>query len=81
MMYILHGMNRVMIKWDNGTMANAIGTGAAADFDVASRWPVSDIAAYNGMYLKKVNFFPYEAACTYTIKVWKGANAAPLLYS
>jgi hypothetical protein len=71
------------IKWDNGTNTSAIGTNAAADFDVASRWPVADITSYSGMYLKKVRFFPSvaSASCTYTIKIWKGANAATLLYS
>jgi hypothetical protein len=69
------------IQWDDGVNFNAIGTGGAADFDVASRWPVADIAPYGGTYLEQVRFFPYQAGATYTIKVWKGANASTLLYS
>jgi hypothetical protein len=71
------------IMWDDGTNTNAIGTGAAANFAVASRWQVSDIAPFNGMFLKEIEFWPavVSSECTYTIKVWKGVNAATLLYS
>ncbi|MEI7896806.1 MAG: choice-of-anchor J domain-containing protein [bacterium] len=69
------------IKWDNGIAYTVIGTGSVSNFDVASRWPASDIAPYAGKYLKKIRIFPNSASCTYTIKVWKGANAATLLYS
>jgi PKD repeat protein len=67
------------IKWDNSVQVDAIGTGAAATFSVASRWPVADISAYAGMFLKKIQFWPYvdPALCTYTIKVWKGALPTP----
>jgi hypothetical protein len=71
------------IMWDDGVQFDAIGTGGAAIFDVASRWPVADIAPYDGRYLTKIEFYPYVASslCTYTIKVWKGVNAATELYS
>jgi len=72
------------IMWDDGTYSSAIGTtGTGATFAVASRWPVADIALYDGMFLKKIEFWPAEPAtlCSYTLKVWEGVNAATLLYS
>ncbi|MDP1622542.1 MAG: T9SS type A sorting domain-containing protein [Bacteroidales bacterium] len=69
------------IHWDNGTYWGALGYDAPAVFNVASRWPVPDIAPYAGGYLKKIRFMTGGAVCTYTIKVWKGANAATLLHS
>ncbi len=66
------------IRWDDGVNYDAIGTGGAVNFDVASRWPVTDISPYNGKYLKKVLFYPYQAAATYTIEVWQGADVSSL---
>jgi hypothetical protein len=75
-------LNEEWIKWDNGVNANAIGlTGAGGTFSVASRWPVSDISAYNGKYLRKIRFYANSLSATYTLKVWKGINAATLLHS
>ena len=69
------------IKWDNGSNFTGIGYDDAAVFKVASRWPVVDISPFGGAYLKKVRFFPMVSGATYTIMVWKGANAGTLLYS
>ena len=69
------------IHWDDGYNNGALGYGAPTVFSVASRWPVSDIGPYDGTYLKKIRFFPTEATTTYTLKVWKGADAATLLHS
>jgi hypothetical protein len=70
------------IFWGNETFAGSLGYGSSTTtFQVAFRWPVSDIAPYAGTYLKKIKFFPAEATAGYTLKVWKGANAATLLYS
>jgi hypothetical protein len=67
------------IHYDNGTNADGIGTGGAADFDVAIRFEPSQLEDLDSMYLTKVNFFPREANCEYSIRVWTGANAANLI--
>ncbi|MFZ4522185.1 MAG: carboxypeptidase regulatory-like domain-containing protein [Bacteroidales bacterium] len=69
------------IHWDNGTMYGGLGYYGPATFSVASRWPVADIAPYNGTYLKKIRFVPGDAFSSYTLKVWKGADASTLLLS
>jgi hypothetical protein len=71
------------IFWDTGTETQSIGTNAAADFSVASRWAVTDISPYAGMYLTKISFFPavVPASCTYTIKVWTGTTPPTEVYS
>ncbi|MEI7980656.1 MAG: choice-of-anchor J domain-containing protein [Bacteroidota bacterium] len=64
------------IHWDNGAYGNALGLTNPATWFVAQRFPVSDIAAFGGMHLKKIKFWPYDVRDTYTLKVWTGANAA-----
>ncbi len=69
------------IHWDNGAIYGGLGYNAPMTFSVASRWPVSDIALYDGTYLKKIRFVPADANAAYTLKVWKGSNASNLLLS
>jgi hypothetical protein len=69
----------VWIHWDSGENSDAIGTGGAADFDVAARFDVSQLEEYDGMAVTKVAFWPNEAACEYSIRVWQGDMAANLL--
>ncbi len=69
------------IHWDNGISYGGLGYNGPYVFSVASRWPVADIAPYNGKYLKKIRFIITEPTATYTLKVWKGANASTLLLS
>ena len=67
------------IHYDDGVNSDAIGTGAAADFDVAIRYVPSQLANYDGWAVKKIKFFPNEPACSYSLRVWSGANAANLI--
>ncbi len=69
------------IHWDDGTLYGSLGYNAPMTFSAASRWPVADIALYDGTYLKKIRFVINEVSASYTIKVWKGANASTLLLS
>lgn len=69
----------VWIHWDNGENSDAIGTGGATDFDVAVRFDVSQLAEYDGMAVTKVAFWPNEAACEYSVRIWQGEMAANLL--
>ena len=68
------------IRWDDGTNADAIGTGGAFLFDIAARWDVSQIGALAGGSVTKIAFFPSTAGtATYKVRVWQGANAANLI--
>jgi len=68
------------IHWDNGiNSGNSIGTNAAAQFDVAHRWEPAQLAAYEGASVTQVAFFPAEAQCNYSVRVWIGAGAANMV--
>jgi hypothetical protein len=68
------------IHWDDGANSgNSIGTGGAAEFDVAARWDVSQLAEYEGVSVTQVAFFPAEPTATYRVRVWIGAGAANLV--
>jgi fibronectin type 3 domain-containing protein len=63
------------ISYDDGINNDSIGTGEAADFDVAIRFEADDMAPFYGSQLTQVSFFPREVACTYSIRVWIGGSA------
>ena len=69
------------IKWDDGANSSSVGLTGGGTFSVASRWAVSDISPYNGMYFRKIRFYCNDATATFTLKVWKGASAATVLHS
>ncbi len=62
------------LRWDDGVNVDGIGTNAAADFVVAHRFDTSDLAAYDGMTLSQIGFFPRYADCVYAIRVWTGGS-------
>ncbi|MDD3235487.1 MAG: carboxypeptidase regulatory-like domain-containing protein [Candidatus Cloacimonetes bacterium] len=62
------------IHYDSGENDDSIGTGGAADFDVAIRYPASALTAYAGTSLQAVKVWPNEAAGTYAIRVWTGGT-------
>jgi hypothetical protein len=63
------------IHYDDGANANNIGTGGAVDFDIAIRFTQTELSAITDRYLTKVRFYPAEAACSYSIKIWTGGSA------
>lgn len=65
------------INWDSGENADGIGTGSAAVIDVAARFTSSELI--DGQ-ITKIKFFPKEAECTYTLKVWTGSTGGELAY-
>ena len=67
------------LHWDDGVNYDAIGTGAAAEFDCAARWEPSQLTDYDGTSVTQIAFFPNEAAATYHVRVWKGAGAANMV--
>ncbi|MDD4223697.1 MAG: choice-of-anchor D domain-containing protein, partial [Candidatus Cloacimonetes bacterium] len=63
------------IHYDSGLNDDSIGTGAAADFDVAIRFPASALTDYAGQSLYAVKAWPAQAG-TFSIRVWTGGNAS-----
>jgi len=63
------------IHWDNGVNRVGIGTDSVIRFDVASRWEPSDLAEFDEYVITSIKFFPLEADCVYTLKIWSGTEA------
>ena len=57
-----------------GIKDDSIGTGAAADFDVAIRYPASALTDYAGMSLYSVKVWPAQAG-SFSLRVWTGGTA------
>lgn len=86
--------NAVTLNWDapgsgggggeegwihyDGENSDSIGTGSAADFDVAAKWDalgdVNSIYPYVGMNITKIQVYPNEAACSYSARIWTGST-------
>jgi len=62
------------IHYDSGENNDSIGTGAAADFDVAIRYPASALQDYQGMSLYAMKVWPAQAG-TFSLRVWTGGSA------
>jgi len=68
------------IHWDDGTNSDAIGTGGAVVFDIASRWTPDQIASLSGGSITKISFYPAgSGTATYRARIWQGANAATMV--
>ncbi|MCB5251394.1 MAG: carboxypeptidase regulatory-like domain-containing protein [Candidatus Cloacimonetes bacterium] len=63
------------IHYDSGVQVNSIGTGGAANFDVAIRFPASVLAQYAGMSLHTLKVWPTQAG-DFSVKVWTGGDAS-----
>jgi len=63
------------IHYDSGENDDSIGTGAAADFDVAIRYPASALQDYVGTSLQAVKVWPAQAG-TFSLRVWTGGTPA-----
>lgn len=64
------------IHWDSGTNVNGVGTGGALVFKAAIRFSSDNLDDMNavGRYLRKVRFYPRQAAATYSINIWTGGS-------
>ncbi len=58
------------IHWDDGVNADGIGVNDAAILDAAVRFTANDLLPYSGFYITNIKFFPREANCEYSIKIW-----------
>jgi hypothetical protein len=70
------------IGYSNGAITNSIGTGGAANFDVAVRFTADDLAGFEGGAITSISFVPGEDATmsSYTLKVWQGSGNPTLIY-
>jgi hypothetical protein len=74
------GPDPIWIHWDDGTNADAIGTGGAANFDCAARWDATQIVNLDGGAVTKIAFYPASTGTgSFKIRVWQGPDAATLL--
>ncbi len=69
------GYDGTWIHYDNGFNYDSIGTGGAADFDVAIRFPASALQQYAGSSLQQIKVMPMEAG-TFSIRVWTGGTSS-----
>jgi hypothetical protein len=61
------------LQWDNGINTSSMGNGSIPlNFDVAARWELSDLSPLEGMAITKIAFYPKDATCAYTLKIWEG---------
>jgi len=70
------------IHWDNEVNDGGIGLQNGGFFYVASRWTQEDLTPFNGFHLTKIRFFANTGyGSTFSIRIWKGDNAANLVYT
>ena len=62
------------LHYDSGENEDSIGTGGAADFDVAVRFPASALTEYAGMSLHALKVWPAQPG-TFSLRVWTGGTA------
>ncbi|MDD4634315.1 MAG: choice-of-anchor J domain-containing protein [Bacteroidales bacterium] len=60
-------------EYDN----NAIGTGAAADFECMHKWLANAISDYEGWTVTKIAFVPHQTTSAFYIKAYVGTGATP----
>jgi hypothetical protein len=62
------------IHFDDNVNYAGIGTNAAANFDIAARFTPTELSGLTERWVTKVRFFPKEANCVYSIKIWTGGS-------
>ncbi|MCF7911266.1 MAG: T9SS type A sorting domain-containing protein [Candidatus Cloacimonetes bacterium] len=69
------------MHYDSGMNDDGIGLTNGGSFAVAARWAAGDLDDYDGLQITKMTYFPLDASCSYTLKVWTGANGATEILS
>jgi hypothetical protein len=67
------------IHWDSGENFSAVGT--SGPITVAIRWDANQLSNFDGASITKVQYFIYDEFISVYLKIWKGANAATLIYN
>ncbi|MBN2828818.1 MAG: carboxypeptidase regulatory-like domain-containing protein [Candidatus Cloacimonetes bacterium] len=62
------------LAYDNGENYTSFGTGGSLSFDVAIRFPASDLTDYAGGYLQAVKIWPATGG-NFSVRVWTGGTA------
>lgn len=73
-----NGFYPVWLQYDDGVNVN--GFGVTGEFSYAVKWDPSQLEGFDGTQISKINFFPKESGSNFTFKIWKGENAAILLF-
>jgi len=58
------------IHWDDGINNDSVGSSEATIIDAAARFDADDLLPYVGSAITTISFYPNEASCTYTLKIW-----------
>ncbi len=61
------------MRYDDGQNADEVG-GEVEHFEAALRFPVEDLAAYEGKYLTEINFYIADTNCQIFARVWIGGS-------
>jgi hypothetical protein len=74
------GCVEVWLHWDDGqNYGDAIGTGGAAEFDVAARWESDQLPDFYELDITRIDFFPAESQAIYHVRVWRGEGPDTLI--
>ena len=74
------GPDAEWLHYDNDENFVGIGMYEAGDFDAPIRFEASHVNQYAGSFLTKIRFYPLVEECEYSLRVWKGENAASLVH-
>lgn len=68
------------LSYCTGQNAAGVGTGGAAEFEVAIRFSAQQLLDLDaaGLYLTRISFFPWVENATYTLKAYVGGRREPL---
>jgi len=61
------------MRYDDGSNSDEVG-GEVENFEAAIRFPVDDLAEYEGKYLTEVNFYISDTNCQIFARVWTGGS-------
>ena len=67
------------IHWDDGNLYTEFGTGEPAMFDVAHCYEPVHLMDFEDYSIHTIAFCPTEVNASYSVRVWKGQDAAILL--
>jgi subtilisin family serine protease len=73
-----HEEEGTWIHWDDGVISGAIGLNSPGLFYVASRWVPSDLASYEGLFIRRLLFYISDLPNGTTAMIWQGDDESSL---
>jgi hypothetical protein len=70
----------IWFTWSDSVSYTAIGLTDGGTFQVAARWDQEQLYGFDGEFLSKVEFIPASTTAGFILRIWKGTNAAELIY-